>query len=417
MERLKFYKSALLTLVFFAFISPAAALQEGKSGSTGTTTTDKPSTKPTPQVAPPSKLEQIKIPQPPPRIPSNLFISGTVVREDGTPPPFGATIEMDCGASVTRQAEVGSDGYFSFQVADDKNYGGAMPDASAGYTRDVFHTGESYSGAADRDQGFFRKAVTQQTLAAKMVGCDLRAQLPGYRSSILRVKQVLQPGQNYLGAIIVYPLERIRGTTVSATSLLAPKKARKLLKQAKKALKKKKFEEAETPLKSAVATYPNFGEAWLELGQLYKQQHRDEEAENAYLKAIEADPLYVNPYIGLSWLLCIEQKWREAADYTKQALNLDPLTYPEAYFLNALANFNINSTDIAEKSAKQYQRLDPEYRLPQVFLILSHIYAMRDEDARSIEEMRKYLKYAPDAPDAEEIRSILREKLAKAAMD
>ena len=354
MERATFYKTASSILLLLAFVSPAAA-QQGR-GSPGTPTTKKPDTKTPPRVVT-SGSEQIKTPQPRPHIPSNLFISGTVLREDGTPPPFGATIEMDCGASVTRQAEVGSDGYFSFQVADDKNYGHAMPDASAGYTRDVFHTGESYSGAADPYREFFPNAVTQQTLAAKMVGCDVRAQLPGYRSSILRVKEVLQPGQNDLGAIIVYPLERIRGTRVSATNLLAPKKARKLLKQAKKALKEKKFEEAEAPLKSAVTGYPNFGEAWFELGQLYKQQHRDEEAEAAYLKAIETDQLYVNPYIGLSWLLCIEQKWREAADYTRQALNLDPLTFPEAYFMNALANFNINSTDIAEKSAKQYQSI------------------------------------------------------------
>jgi len=423
MERLKFYHAAFLILLFFAFIVPAGAQETDTTGSTGTNTTDTNTNPEQPKPPlPPMVLptpEETNTPQvlPPPSLPpANIFISGIVMKEDGTPPPFGATIEMDCGSSLTRQASVGSDGYFSFQVEGTKSLGGVMPDASTRYGSDEFHTIAGYDDASDISVGY-SPGSARAPIAIRLMGCDMRAQLPGYRSSILRVKEVLQPGQNDLGAIVVYPLERMQGTTVSATSLLAPKDARKLLKQAKKALKKKKFEEAEVPLKSAIAAYPNFGEAWFELGQLYKLQHRDEEAEAAYLKAIEADPLYVNPYIGLSWLLCIDQKWQKAAYYSDRALNLDPLTFPEAHFLNALANFNVNSTDVAEKSAKRYQRLDPEYRFPQVFLILSHIYAMRDDDERSIEEMRNYLRYAPDAPDAEKIRSVLREKLAKAAVD
>ncbi len=410
------YRFGISLLMLLLFVPLVMAQEGGEEGSSDTTTNNKPTPKPPPP--PPSApakpdyqdVPQLPSTQPPP---SNLFISGIVVSEDGSPPPFGATIEMDCGASLTRQASVDGDGYFSFQVGGNRNYGLLMPDATSGFGQDPFYTGAFPGSNVDRDVRFF-PSMNKEALAAKMVGCDLRAQLPGYRSSIVRVREVLQPGQNDLGTIVVYPLERVMGTTVSVASLLAPKDAKKSMERAKKAFKKQKFDETENLLKAAINSYPQYGDAWFELGQLYKHQNRDAEARDAYMKAIEMDDLYVNPYVGLSWLSSIEEKWGEAAEFTGRAIDLDPIRFPELYFLNALANLNLDNLDIAEKSARQYQRLDPEYHFPRVFLILANVYAIKNNDLRSIEEMRNYLKHAPNAPDAKAIRLRLRQKLAKA---
>jgi tetratricopeptide (TPR) repeat protein len=288
-----------------------------------------------------------------------------------------------------------------------------MPDATTGFGQDPFYSGSFPGSNVERDTRFF-PTINKEALAAKMVGCDLRVQLAGFRSSTVRVREVLQPGQNDLGTIVVYPLERVTGTTVSVASLMAPKEAKKSLERAKKALKKQKFAEAENHLMDAIDSYPQYGDAWFELGQLYKHQNKDDKARDAYMKAIEIDDLYVNPYVGLGWLSSIEGKWEEAAEFTGRAITLDPISFPEIYFLNALANLNLKDLDIAEQSARQYQRLDPEYNFPTVFLILSNVYALQDNNLRSIEEMRNYLEHAPDAPDAEAIRSRLRQKLAKA---
>ena len=408
-----------VVLLLFAFMPQAAAQGGDDDGSTGTTTTDDTTTKKPPiipNIPPTPDYQEIpKLPRLPPPS-SNLFISGIVVGEDGEAPPFGATIEMDCGSSLTRQASVDNDGYFSFQIGANKSYGLVMPDASTGLGRDPFHDDPVVSSSQNIDESFLPR-LSQEQLATKLVGCDLRAQLPGYRSTIARVKEVLQPGQNDVGIIVVYPLERVKGTTVSVSSLMAPKKAKKGLEQARKALKKNRFEEAEARLKSAVEVYPEYGEAWYELGQLYKQQYRDEEAREAYLRAIDADGLYVKPYIGLGWLASLQENWEEAANFTGQAVGLDPITFPVAHFLNALANLNLGNFDLAEKSAQQYQRLDPDCRFPSVFLILSNVYAMKNDSVRSIEEMRNYLEHDPDGPNAEEVRAQLEEKLANAAVN
>jgi tetratricopeptide (TPR) repeat protein len=408
MKSLRFFRIIFLVVAVVAFAPCVAAQQGGQGGNTG----DSGNSKPPPKVSP---RPEIFAPQPDYRKPQRpepplIFISGKVEREDGSPPPFGAVIELDCGGSVTRQTTVNTTGSFWFQVGDANRFSHAMPDASEGLSDDPFSRGQAAWN--ETDSGMW-PGTPLAAPEKRLAGCDLRVQLHGYRSSSLRFELEPEAGQNDMGTLVLYPIQRVPGTTISATNLLAPKKAKKLLKNAKKAVKKERFNEAEQHLKSAITAYPEYGEAWFELGALYQGQKRNKDARDAYMKAIDADKLFVNPYIRLGWLASTEHKWQEAADFSEHALDLDPVTFPEAYFLNALANCQLNNLEIAEKSARQLQRLDPQHRFPKIFLVLSNIYALRRNDAASIEEMRNYLKYAPKASDADTIRALLDEKISR----
>jgi len=410
MKRCSFFYLIFLIIMALAFLPSAVAQEGGDKGTPTTPNTNKPVPKvPTP--APPQQtMPDFRRPQeiePPP-----LFISGTVVREDGSPPPFGTVIEMDCGRARTKEATVGMNGYFSFQVGVRNSYSRLMPDASRSYIQDPFNEGAVFGNTMD--QNTLGASMNTEQIAAFMMGCDLSARVPGFSSSILRVKKPLERGQNNLGTMVIYPLDRVKGNTVSATSLLAPKKAKKAFDRARKAVKKENFDEAEEALQSAIVAYPEYGEAWFELGQLYRQTQRPEQARDAYLKAVGFDEVFVQPYVGLSWILAMEKKWEETADLAEKVLELDPINFPEAYFLSALANHYLDNLDLAEKSARQLQRLDPEHQYPKVFLVLSNIYAKKSDELSSIKELRNYLRHAPDAEDADKVRSLLEEKLARA---
>jgi len=75
--------------------------------------------------------------------------------------------------------------------------------------------------------------------------------------------------------------------------------------------------------------------------------------------------------------------------------------------MNALANLELNRLDIAEKSARQEQRLDSHHRIPQVSLILATILSKRNDAQGTINQLQDYLKYAPNAKDAPAVRSVL----------
>jgi tetratricopeptide (TPR) repeat protein len=250
-------------------------------------------------------------------------------------------------------------------------------------------------------------------LSLKLLRCEVRAQYPGYRSTSARMKAGSIWGYTEIETILMYRIDRVQGTSVSLISMLAPKEARKAVERATKALKKEKYNEAQALLKSAIGIYAENAEAWYMLGETYYLQNRNREARDSYTKAIAVDKIFVRPYLRLARFAMTDGDWKSGVDLTDEALRLDPIAFPEAYYLNALANFNAENLEAAERSARKGQRLDFDHQYPQMHLILANILSIKQDAAGSMEEMRKYLKAAPKAEDAILVRARLEEKLAK----
>jgi tetratricopeptide (TPR) repeat protein len=389
-------------LILWAFLPYASAQQGSTGGSTGGTTT----TAPRRDVIPsrPTYPSSQPIPQIQQQTPAQMvFLSGSVVRDDGSAPPYGAVIEMDCGGSITREAIVGLNGRFNFQIGGDNRFGQVFPDASQrmdSYPNEVDSITRENSGPG------FPGSVQQRY--KRVLGCELRAQLSGYRSTSLYIREEPMSGPNELGTIVVYSRERVLGNMVSLTNLLAPKAAKKSLEQGQKAATKERFSEAEERFKSAIQEYPKYAEAWFDLGLIYEHQERLDKAHEAYSEAVKADQLYVRPYLRLAYLATARQNWREAADLTEKAIALDPVTLVDSYFVSALAHLNIGELDLAEKRAREGQRMDFSKRFPQFYLVLANIFMLRQDSAGSARELRSYLKIVPNAPNANLVRSRLK---------
>jgi regulator of sirC expression with transglutaminase-like and TPR domain len=85
------------------------------------------------------------------------------------------------------------------------------------------------------------------------------------------------------------------------------------------------------------------------------------------------------------------------------------LNSAEAYFYNAIANYELNNIEAAEKSALKAERVDLRTRFPQPHLLLAELFARKNNYATAISELQTYLELAPHTEDADQIR----EKLAK----
>lgn len=395
-------------LILAACMPIAWAQQNGPGGQTGNGNTGNTSSRDLPRpVTAPTPQQGNQIPNQ--RLQQLVFLSGNVIQEDGSPAPFGAVIELDCVGSVTKEATV-TNGRFSFQVGSDIRSGEVIPDASQRMEPlysdiDPVTRMASSSGMTGDMESSRRK---------RLMGCDVRVQLAGYRSTSLYLKTEPFPGPNEVGTIVVYPIERVQGSSISYTSLMAPKSARKSASQARKAVHKKNLPEAETLLKAAVHEYPKYAEAWLALGQVYEDQNRKLDAQEAYRQAVVADKAYVKPYMQLAYMALKEKQWKESLDLSRSVLALDPVTLPEAYYINALANLNLSELDLAEESARHGQRLDMMNQFPQFHLILANVFANRDDTANSIRELKTYLRVAPNSSNAGLVRSRLRELEAQA---
>ncbi len=328
-----------------------------------------------------------------------VIIMGSVVREDGSRPPFGVVIERNCGDGYKKEVETDASGFFSFLIGRAYNTSLMFPDEES-ESRDML--GIQSPGMST--------APMPQASAFRMAACELRASSPGYLSRAVRLMGDAATHKIDIGAIVLYPINRTKGRIVGVTNLEVPKAARKAVEQAHKALEKKKFANAEKGLKSALEIYPQYAEAWFWLGWLHEELGRYQESRAAYEKSIDADKNYARPLIGLAQLAGLEQKWSEMAVFSERAFTLEPQNFPEAYFLNALANYRMNNLDAAERSALKEQQVDRSNQIVKIHLLLAEILFQRNDLKGSLQEMRYYLKLAPQGPNAEAVRALLHQR-------
>jgi hypothetical protein len=86
--------------------------------------------------------------------------------------------------------------------------------------------------------------------------------------------------------------------------------------------------------------------------------------------------------------------------------------------MNALANYNLVNNDAAERSAREAEKLDSQGWLPIIRRLLGAILAGRRAFPEAVEQLREYLKFAPQAADAGTVREQVSqlETLAAAAV-
>jgi tetratricopeptide (TPR) repeat protein len=330
-----------------------------------------------------------------------IFVSGQVLLEDGTPPTESVAIERVCGGQSRTEGYTDSKGYFSLELGRRNN--GVLVDASednsafsAGSLGGVSPTGNMNSGMGSMGMGDNR-----------FMNCELRARLAGYRSQIVSLATRRALDNPDVGVILMHRIGASEGGTVSAVSLAAPKDARKAYEKGLDLLKKKKTDDAIKSFQKAAELYPKYAAALCELGKLQMGRGETEPARESLQTAIQADPKYVVPYVELSFLEMQGQHWKEVAAATETATKLDPFSYPQAYFLNAVANYNLKNMEAAEKSAREAERLDTRHQYPKASHLLGIILAQRQDFTGAAERFKTYLKLAPQASDAATVRNQL----------
>ncbi len=337
---------------------------------------------------------------PMPEMQRPIFLSGKVVMDDGTPPPDSVTIERVCNGIARPEGYTDSKGRFSFQLGQNL---GVFQDASVSSQADPGFGGRGM-GSSSRQSGLGFPGNNRGISERELMGCELRASLPGFRSEIVNLSGRRVMDNPDVGTIVMRRLGNVEGLTISATSALAPKDARKAFDKGRKAIEKKKWEEAGKELNKAVKTYPKYAAAWFYLGLVHEQNKNIAEARQAYAQALEADAKYVNPYLQLADIAAREQNWQEAADTTDRLLKLNPFDFPRAYLINAVANLNLQKIDAAEASAREAVKLDTSHRIPQVSHVLGVILAQKRDYPGALAQMRAYLEHAPKAGNAQQVR-------------
>lgn len=337
-----------------------------------------------------------------PEMQRTFFFSGKVLMDDGTPPPESVVIERVCNGTPKPEAYTDSKGRFHFQLGQNNNI---LADASTSSSDGLF------GGVGQQQQGIGGGGFGggRQISERDLMGCELRASLAGFRSDVVTLAGRRALDNPDVGTIVLRRMAKVDGFTFSATSAFAPKDARKAFEKGQQLSKKKKLDEAEKELQKAVTGYPKYAAAWYELGVVYHQQSKAEEARKAYEESVKADEKFITPYAQLARITAGQQKWEESASFSGRVIRLNPFFSPEVYFLNAVANLNLNKLKEAEESTRESMKLDPGHKNPRAFALLGIILAQKQDYNGAADNLKAYLKVAPTASDADRVRQQLSE--------
>lgn len=224
--------------------------------------------------------------------------------------------------------------------------------------------------------------------------------LPGFTSQLVDIGPRLG-GDNRadLGNIVLHRMGEVEGFTISATSAGAPSKARKDYEKGLSLEKKKEWAGAQQRFQAAVDLYPKYAVAWVKLGLMQLQQGHEEEAKQSLEKALAADSRFLPAYEQMALIAANHKQWKDLADLSDRMLRLNPINFPKYWFLNAVANYQLQNLDVAQKSAMRGIGLDVQHQFPRLEYILGLVLTQKGDYHGALEHMRNYVRLSPKAPD------------------
>jgi len=199
------------------------------------------------------------------------------------------------------------------------------------------------------------------------------------------------------------PVERT-GYTVSVRDLKVPGKARHEFAKGVERLQKNDAEGSLGHFKEATDAFPNYYEAYYQIGVANLELRRGDEAEQALQRSIDLSRGgYAEPQFALGALLCDRQSYSEAERVLRRAIDVDGSSWKGHLFLGQ-ALFGQNKLADAEKSAREVLLRKPE--VASTYVLLANIHIKRQEYILGIKDLDTFLNMKPEGPTSEQARAV-----------
>jgi hypothetical protein len=165
------------------------------------------------------------------------------------------------------------------------------------------------------------------------------------------------------------------------------------------------------PFERAVQEYPDYYEAYAQIGFAYMKLADTDNSEKAFRKSIEvSQERYAPAYMGLAELLLNGKRFADAEPVARKALEIDSNSWQADSEL-ARTLIELRRPSEAEPSAVAAAALKPDN--PNLYLILANIHMQLQNGHALLDDLNHYLKLAPAGPFADQAR-LQRDKVQQA---
>lgn len=182
-------------------------------------------------------------------------------------------------------------------------------------------------------------------------------------------------------------------TTFSVTTLKVPSKARGEYEKACNASFKKKFDDAERYSRLAIEKFQDYAAAWVMLGVVLDQQHKEQEARDACSRATSIDGKYLPAYLCMAEFSARNREWEKLLTLANAALGLNSENAGYAYYYRAMAYLHLHNPMEAQKSALEAVQADVNHNYVPLYFLLAEAYDAGGDKPAAEAQLRQILKH------------------------
>jgi tetratricopeptide (TPR) repeat protein len=185
---------------------------------------------------------------------------------------------------------------------------------------------------------------------------------------------------------------------------MVPEKARRFYEKGLERLAKRDATGGLEEFHKATAAYPDYYQAYLQIGLTNMQLSRFDEAETALQKAIEVSAgREAAPQFALATLLCQRQDFAAAEHVARRGMERDTASWRGPLLL-AQALYGENKLEEAERQAREALLRNPD--ASAAYALLSDIHMRKANYAALLQDVDAYLKLEKEGPGAHQARHL-----------
>lgn len=202
--------------------------------------------------------------------------------------------------------------------------------------------------------------------------------------------------------------QKTKAGVINASLARVPEAALDQFKKALKAIEKNNTKAAIERLNEAIRLYPQFAEAYAELGSLYLKTGEIDKASESLSRSLALNDKNLEAKLNYGIILLNKRKMVEAEKTLSEVVKTVD-SAPVARMYLGIALIGLNKIEEAEKQFKQAISIKDDADLAQAHRYLGGIYWSRKDYRAAADELEKYLTLAPKSPDAEKIRATVKQ--------
>jgi tetratricopeptide (TPR) repeat protein len=195
------------------------------------------------------------------------------------------------------------------------------------------------------------------------------------------------------------------GASVSVAEMNIPKGAHKLFAKASDAIAAQDWKKAINQLNQAVAIYPQYVQAYTNLGVVYHRMGDRENERTALQTAITLDDHYAPAWVNMGWMAIAQQNYPAAETALDRAASLDPTNAQALLMLANVELMNLHYDQAIANCRKVHSLGSDPHALVHFIAARAFEHESRLPDAAS--ELKTFLKEEPSGVRADAARKEL----------